>query len=172
MIAEIIINSNVKNLNKTFDYNIPYELQNKVKIGSRVFVKFGNIKKLEEGFVIGIKDSSEFKVKDIEKVESNEYIGEEEIKLAKWMAKRYFCNISDCIKLMLPPGTTTKIITNRVKEKTANYANLKVEDIEIEEAIEFKKIKSEKQIRILKFLIKKWVYRNYRKASGKKSIYS
>ena len=65
MIAEIIINSNVKNLNKTFDYNIPYELQNKVKIGSRVFVKFGNIKKLEEGFVIGIKDSSEFKVKDI-----------------------------------------------------------------------------------------------------------
>ena len=30
MIAEIIINSNVKNLNKTFDYNIPYELQNKV----------------------------------------------------------------------------------------------------------------------------------------------
>ena len=34
---------------------------------------------------------------------------------------------------------TTKIITNRVKEKTANYANLKVEDIEIEEAIEFKK---------------------------------
>ena len=54
---------------------------------------------------------------------------------------------------MLPPGTTTKIITNRVKEKTANYANLKVEDIEIEEAIEFKKIKSEKQIRILKFLI-------------------
>jgi len=153
MIAEIIINSNVKNLNKTFDYNIPYELQNKVKIGSRVFVKFGNIKKLEEGFVIGIKDSSEFKVKDIEKVENNEYIGEEEIKLAKWMAKRYFCNISDCIKLMLPPGTTTKIITNRVKEKTANYANLKVEDIEIEEAIEFKKIKSEKQIRILKFLI-------------------
>ena len=27
MIAEVIINSNVKNLNKTFDYNIPYELQ-------------------------------------------------------------------------------------------------------------------------------------------------
>ncbi len=34
-----------------------------MKIGSRVFVKFGNIKKLEEGFVIGIKDSSEFKSK-------------------------------------------------------------------------------------------------------------
>lgn len=153
MIAEIIINSNVKNLNKTFDYNIPYELQDKVKIGARVFVKFGNIKKLEEGFVVGIKENSEYKVKDIEKVEENDYIGKEEVKLAKWMANRYFCNISDCIKLMLPPGTTTKIITNRIKEKTSNYVSLIKEDYEIEEDINSKKIKSDKQIRILKFLI-------------------
>lgn len=153
MIAEIIINSNVKNLNKTFDYNIPYELQDKVKIGARVFVKFGNIKKLEEGFVIGIKENSEYKVKNIEKVEENSYIGKEEIKLAKWMANRYFCNISDCIKLMLPPGTTTKIITNRIKEKTSNYVSLIKEDYEIDEDINSKKIKSDKQIRILKFLI-------------------
>lgn len=153
MIAEIIINSNVKNLNRIFDYNIPYELQDKVKIGARVFVKFGNIKKLEEGFVVGIKENSEYKVKDIEKVEENDYIGEEEVKLAKWMANRYFCNISDCIKLMLPPGTTSKIITNRVKEKTSNYVSLIKEDYEIEEDINSKKIKSDKQIRILKFLI-------------------
>ncbi len=153
MIAEIIINSNVKNLNRIFDYNIPYELQGKVKIGSRVFVRFGNIKKLEEGFVIGIKESSEYKVKDIEKVEENDYIGGEEIELAKWMANRYFCNISDCIKLMLPPGTTTKIVTNRVKEKTSSYVNLIKEDYEIEEDISLKKIKSDKQIRILRFLI-------------------
>lgn len=153
MIAEIIINSNVKNLNKTFDYNIPYKLQDKVKIGARVFVKFGNIKKLEEGFVVGIKENSEYKVKDIEKVEENDYIGKEEVKLAKWMANRYFCNISDCIKLMLPPGTTTKIITNRIKEKTSNYVSLIKEDYEIDEDINSKKIKSDKQIRILKFLI-------------------
>ncbi len=153
MIAEIIINSNVKNLNKTFDYNIPYELQDKVKVGARVFVRFGNIKKLEEGFVVGIKEDSEYKVKDIEKVEENDYIGEAEVELAKWMANRYFCNISDCIKLMLPPGTTTKIVTNRVKEKYANFVSLIKEDYEIEEDINLKKIKSEKHIRVLKFLI-------------------
>ena len=34
MIAEVIINSNVKNLNKTFDYNIPYELQRENRIKS------------------------------------------------------------------------------------------------------------------------------------------
>lgn len=153
MYAEIIINSNARALNRIFDYIIPKEMETSIKVGSRIFVPFGNGKKLEDGFVIGIKETSEFANKKIAKIDEQESLSEENVILAKLMARKYFCNISDCIKLMLPPGTTTKIITNRVKEKTANYANLKVEDIEIEEAIEFKKIKSEKQIRILKFLI-------------------
>lgn len=40
MIAEVIINSNVKNLNKTFDYYVPAELAGTICIGSRVFVEF------------------------------------------------------------------------------------------------------------------------------------
>ena len=39
MIAEVIINSSVKKLNRTFDYEIPDELE--IKIGSRVFIPFG-----------------------------------------------------------------------------------------------------------------------------------
>lgn len=38
VIAEVIINSNVKNLNKTFDYIIPTTLEGKVAVGSRIFV--------------------------------------------------------------------------------------------------------------------------------------
>ena len=117
MIAEIIINSNVKNLNRTFDYNIPFEMEQKINIGSRVLVKFGNIKKLEEGFVVNIKESSEFQVKDIAAVEEKDFIDTPKVELAKWMAHRYFCNISDCIKLMLPPGTGTNNLENRAKEK-------------------------------------------------------
>lgn len=153
MIAEVILNSNAKQLNRVFDYQIPENLSSKVKIGSRIFVPFSNRKELEEGFVVNIKDTSEYKVKDIVSVDETEYINETSIKLAKWMSERYFCNISDCIKLMLPPGTTTRIIENRVKEKNANFVYLKKDTDEIEEAIENKKIKSEKQIRALKFLI-------------------
>lgn len=36
MIAEVIINSNVKNLNRIFDYTIPVELESRVNIGTRV----------------------------------------------------------------------------------------------------------------------------------------
>ena len=152
MIAEIIINSNVKNLNKTFDYKIPKELEEKVTIGSRVLVQFGNIKTLEEGFVIGIKESSNYKVKEIKKIEES-YLNEEKINLAKWIARRYFCNLSDAIKLMLPPGTTSKLIENRVKEKNINFVDIVKDENEIEIEIESNKLKSEKQIRALKFLI-------------------
>lgn len=67
------------------------------------------------------------------------------------MAKRYFCNISDCLKLMLPPGTRTKMLSNRIKEKKQLYVILKKDKDEIENDIENKKITSNKQIRVLKF---------------------
>ena len=151
MVAEIIINSIVKTLNRVFDYNIPEELADKIKIGSRVLVPFGNGKKLEDGFVINIKQSSEYKIKDIVKFEEQAF-SKENIELAKWMSNRYFCNISDCLKLMLPPGTATKELENRTKEKLINFVYLAKETDEIENAIENKIIKSEKQIRVLKFL--------------------
>jgi len=153
MIAEVIINSNVKNLNRTFDYNIPISMEKNIKIGSRVLVKFGNIKNLEEGFVVNIKDKSEFEVKDISVVEEKDFIDEPKIRLAKWMAHRYFCNISDCIKLMLPPGTGTKDVQKRVKEKSMNAVKLKKDKNEINNDIVIRKIKSDKQIKVLNFLM-------------------
>ena len=153
MIAQVIINTNAKELNKTFEYNVPIEMQPKIKIGSRVLVSFGRSKSLEEGFVIGFVENSKYKLKDIEKIEEKDFIDEEYIELAKWMAKRYFCNISECIKLMLPPGTKTKIVDNRVKEKTAKFVSLKVEEDKVKEEIEQNLIKSDKHIRLLNFLL-------------------
>lgn len=153
MIAEVILNSNSKQLNRVFDYQIPENIASKVKIGSRVLVPFANRKELEEGFVVNIKETSSYQVKDIKQVDETEYISNRNIELAKWMAKRYFCNIADCIKLMLPPGTTTRVIENRVKEKSASFVYLKKDEEEIELAIESKQIKSDKQIRALRFLM-------------------
>jgi len=153
MIAQVIINSNVKNLNKIFDYNVPSKMQGIICVGDRILVPFGNKKSLEEGFVIGFKEESEYKVKDIAGVQDGIKLTKENIELAKLMARRYFCNISDCIKLMLPPGTSTKIFENRVKDKTLNFVYLKKDIIDIEEDIENGIIKSDKQKRVLNFLI-------------------
>ncbi|MBP3707847.1 MAG: primosomal protein N' [Clostridia bacterium] len=154
MIAEIIMNSSVKNLDRTFDYSIPHDMEEKIHIGSRVLVKFGNIKELKEGFVVNIKEKSDFEVKEISKVEEKDFIDKAKVSLAKWMAERYFCNVSECIKLMLPPGTGTNNLANRAKEKTARFIRLIKSIDEIEAEIENKILKSEKQIRALRALEK------------------
>ena len=150
MIAEVLINSIAKELNKTFDYIVPNSLIKEAKIGTRVLVPFGKTK-VEEGYVIELKEKSEYAAKEILKV-TDHILTEENISLAKLMARRYFCNISDCIKLMLPPGNTSKVIEKRIKEKTGNFIYLKKDREEIEFDIESGKLKSEKQIKLLNFL--------------------
>ena len=124
MIAEVIIQTNAKDLNRVFDYKIPTEYEENALelIGARVLIPFARRKELEEGYIVNVKKSTEYEVKEIAKVEEK-YLDAEKIKLAKWMARRYFCNVADCIKLMLPPGSTRKI-TNRVKEKSVSFVTL------------------------------------------------
>ena len=150
MIAEIIINRTAKRLNRTFDYKVPIELEELIMIGSTVLVPFGKSSTLEEGYVVGIKENTTYEVKEIVKIKHN--LTEKQIELAKWMAKRYFCNISDCIKQMLTPGTKNKKAEKNVQDKTINAVYLKKEIDEIQFDIEMGKIKSEKQKKILQFL--------------------
>ena len=152
MVAEVIIDTSVKSLNKTFDYEIPTDLSDKVIVGSRVFVPFGNQKNLEEGIVVKIKEMSEYKVKEIKGLQK-EQIKSEYISLAKWMSYRYFCNIAECLKLMLPPGRTAKDITKRVNEKTVNCFELNKSEDEIRDALDNNLIRSEKQKNVLEYLL-------------------
>ena len=152
MFAEVIINSNARALNKVFDYIVPASLENTIQVGARVFVPFGKGEKLEDGFIINLKEASEFANKEIASIQEENSISEENIVLAKLMARKYFCNISDCIKLMLPPRTGGKKLENRAKEKTGNFVFLKRDKEEIDFLIETEKIKSDKHIRVLKFL--------------------
>lgn len=152
MVAEVIIDTSVKSLNKTFDYEIPTDLSDKVIVGSRVFVPFGNQKNLEEGIVVKIKEMSEYKVKEIKGLQK-EQIKSEYISLAKWMSYRYFCNIAECLKLMLPPGRTTKDITKRVNEKTVNCFEINKSEDEIRDALDNNLIRSEKQKNVLEYLL-------------------
>ena len=107
MIAEVILNSNAKQLNKVFDYKIPDELAPKIKLGARVLVPFSNRKELDEGFVVNIKETSEYKVKEISDVNGN-YLDEKSIKLANWMAKRIFLQYIRLYKTNVATGNYCK----------------------------------------------------------------
>ena len=150
MIAEVVINRSAKRLNRTFDYNIPNNLEELIVIGSTVLVPFGKSSTLEEGYVVGIKENTQYEVKEIVQIKHN--LTKKQIELAQWMAKRYFCNVSDCIKQMLTPGTKSKNNEKNVQDKMINVVYLKKDIEEIQFDIETGKIKSEKQKKILQFL--------------------
>ena len=152
MIAEVIINRTAKKLNRTFDYRVPENLEGLIFVGSKILVPFGKGGKLEEAFVVGLKEKTSYpnEIKEIAKLE--EQLKDEQIALATWMAKRYFCNVSDCIKLMLTPGSRTKNKEKRIQDKTINAIYLAKDREEIELDIEIGNIKSDKQKKILHFV--------------------
>lgn len=146
MIAEVIIDSKARKLNRKFDYKIPKDLEEIVDVGSRVLVPFGNFKTLEQGYIIKIKEKTEFEVKEIAGLE--EQLSTEKILLARWMARKYFANVSECIKLMLTPGTKGK--ENKIKEKKINFVYLtkKISEDDL------KALRGEKQKKLLSFIAK------------------
>ena len=146
MYIEVILNNKVKILNRTFDYIVPEHMKYGLNIGSRVLVPFGRSTK--DAYVIGFKDGSEFECKEILEVLTTEEISEEKLALAKIMSKRYFCNLSECIKLMLNPKTNTKNIDNIMKNKMKNIVVLAENYKEILESIKL----NEGQKEIIKYL--------------------
>ena len=141
MIAEVIVNSAATKLNKTFDYGVPSNLD--AAVGMRVLVPFGYRKQNEIGYIVGLKEESEYKCKDIIRV-AEKVFDEERLELAKWMSKKYFCNLSETIKLLVPQGTSSNI--DGVKEKKEKWVSIK-------ENANLNLVKNDKQKRIIDFLI-------------------
>ena len=141
MIAEVIVNSVAKELNRVFDYGVPNNLD--VVVGVRVLVPFGYRKQNEIGYVIRLKEKSDYKCKDIIKVYEKVF-DEKRLEIAEWMSQRYFCNLSEIVKLLVPPGTSTNV--EGVKEKTEKWVSIRSDaNLEL--------VKNDKQKRIVKFLL-------------------
>ncbi len=129
MFVNVLLNNSVSKLDKLFSYLVPKNMEQDICIGKRVVVPFGKSNKEEYGLIIEITDSIDFdikKVKEIIRVEDKDIIiSKFNIKLAKWISKRYVCNLSDSIRLMLPPGITrtNNSIYNEKKEKWIHINN-------------------------------------------------
>lgn len=141
MIAEVIVNSAATELNRVFDYGVPNNLD--VVVGMRVLVPFGYRKQNEIGYVVGLKEKSEYKCKNIIRIVENVF-DEKKLELAKWMSEKYFCNLSEIIKLLVPPGTSSNV--DGVKDKIEKWVSIK-------ENADLNLIKNDKQKRIIDFLL-------------------
>lgn len=115
----------------------------KLVYGSRVLIPFGARKIYEVGYVVNLKEESEYKCKDIVKV-IDRVFDDEKLELAKWISQKYFCNLSEAIRLLVPPGTSSTV--DKVKAKTEKIVFLT-------DSVDFEKVKAEKQRRVIEFLM-------------------
>lgn len=156
MIAKVLIDNTNKKLNKVYDYLLKPEDEIYAEIGKRVLINFGNGKgRSVEGIIVKLVldgDETNPKLKYISQIlDSESYLNENRLKLAKWIAKMYFCNVYTALKLMLPQSQD-KLKEKKINGKQITVVELRVSSETVEQDIENKKITSAKQIKLLREL--------------------
>lgn len=111
---KVLINISHNNISNTFTYkciNFPSFVNKDDLIGHRVIVPFGRGNKNVEGFILdidnNIDESIEYK-EVISFIDKDKLFSKNEILLAKWMSKKYFSRLIDCLNLFKPQGTNFK----------------------------------------------------------------
>ena len=114
--AEVVVSLPMDRL---FHYSIPEAIAGEVAIGKRVFVPFQN--RMIVGYVVGESDSSDVaEVKDILSViDTDPIIGEDILKLTKWISENYFCSWGEAIASAIPAGIKKGKVSigSRVKDE-------------------------------------------------------
>lgn len=151
--AGVIINRLALNIDKIFDYRIPDDLVEKITVGSHVFVPFGRGKKLIDGYVLSVKNETDFdgEVKEIASLATPEPLFDEEmLHLADHIKETCFCSYISAIKTVLPPGSGTK---HKVNDKFIRGSKLALPYDEAFEVLETLRTKAPKQAQVLELLI-------------------
>lgn len=150
MLASVLIQYSVKSLNKVFDYIVPEELINIIRVGHKVKVPFAS--KEVEGFVLEIhnnkEDNLEYK-SIIEIQDSDFYLNDELLKLGKYMSNTLLCNLISCYQAMLPKALKASIKTN-INKKTETKVSLN-KGVDVDKYILEHK-RNKKEIELLNYL--------------------
>ncbi|ERJ13417.1 primosomal protein N' [Haloplasma contractile] len=152
MIAQVVVDVKNKNVNRTFDYEIPEELESIVEKGMRVIVPFAN--RLVMGYIIDFIESSTFnRLKQVEQViDLVPSVNDELLTLAHKISKETASFLVSCIQVMLPTAIKAsyqkRLIKNQALEahELETYFNEKETiDYETVEANDLYKVKKEIQ---------------------------
>lgn len=115
--ADIIVDISHENLDRTFQYRIPQNIEESVSVGSRVMIPFGRSDRQVAGFVLEISDRPGFdpgKTKDIISVITDDTLVEQKlIILANWMKERYGSTMNRALATVLPVKKNVRTAVKR-----------------------------------------------------------
>ena len=118
MVAEVIVDISTSEVDKVFDYSLDGSPD--IRAGFRVLVPFGRMS--VEGYVVGIKESSDYLgLKPITKrLDDYPVISEEMLALMNFMTAKYHLRKVDVLRLFIP----AQMRGGRVKELVIKYARI------------------------------------------------
>lgn len=115
--ADIIIDISHENLDKTYQYAIPDELQAQAIIGALVVVPFGKGNRKINGYIVDLSKEAKIKkelIKPITQVvEDAPVIESHLISLAYWMKENFGGTMNDSLKAVIPVRKAIKIKEQR-----------------------------------------------------------
>ncbi len=121
MYIDVLLELKNKQMDQTYTYSVPKNLQKEIEIGKRVKVPF-NHRELE-GFILNKKETiqEEFKVLEILSIVDQEIVlNEELIKIGKFIKETYLCSLSSAYATMLPKALKASLKTNIPKKYQSN----------------------------------------------------
>lgn len=104
--ADVIIDISHEKLDKTFQYEIPLQLQDAVRVGSQVVIPFGNGDRRVNGFVVDMAEEPKIapeRIKPICGVAKDSIAVESQlIALASWIKRNYGSTMNQALKTVIP----------------------------------------------------------------------
>lgn len=148
MYIDVLTQIGAKAVDQTFTYHVPSNLEEKIKIGIRVKIPFGN--RVIEGFIIKKNNNVTYektKIKDIIGItDKDPVLNNEMLLLGEYMSKTLLCSLVSAYQVMLPKALKAEIKSN-IKIKYDKYLRRIKTIKEIDEYI--KTCKYESQINLL-----------------------
>lgn len=127
MVAQVLVQT--KQIDKTFTYLVPKELETKIQVGVRCLVPFSN-RKLE-GFVLDLRldFTGNYELKEmISLVDEEPVLNSEMLELGKYLSKKTLCTLIQAYQAMLPSALKAKEGFT-INKKIVSYLHLKKEVI-------------------------------------------
>lgn len=127
--AQIIIDISHEKVDRTFDYRIPPQLEDRISVGVLVKIPFGKGNSLRKGYVVGITDHADYdadKIKEIAGIVKGSVSAESQlIMLAWWLKEQYGSTMNQALKTVLP-------VKQKVKPKEKKVLRLLIPEEQLE----------------------------------------
>ena len=154
MVAEVVLRESVWNTNKAYDYLVPEELSEKIKVGQYIRVPFGNGNRPCVALVMKLKEEAQvkegaraFRMKSIHSiVEEEPVLNQEQLEILHFLTKRYASTYGSAMHQMVPALVTKR--TGRSQLVVSLVSEEKARD-----AIDSESISSLPQLRALQWLL-------------------